>query len=279
MKKDCLIRKNCLMSIIKKLIKKIINDDIFALASQLAYNLILAFFPFLMFLMTLIGMSNLKSEDLLVNLQAILPINAFELIKSTIMEVFEVQKKGILWISIILALWTSSSGFSGVIKGLNKAYEVREERSYFKVTFISILCTIAFALLILATLFLMVFGGLIGKFFMSRLPFDDVIKFTWDMIRYIILISIMILTFASLYHFTPSRKLGWDEVLPGAVTSTIGWLAVSYIFSFYVNNFSNYSRFYGSLGAVFALMTWLYLTSFILLIGGEINAVLANSSS
>ncbi|GIM28289.1 hypothetical protein CPJCM30710_09550 [Clostridium polyendosporum] len=275
MDKDCLLRRNCFFIIVKKLIKKVKKDDIFALASQLAYNLILAFFPFLMFLMTLVGLSNLSSNDVLVSLKSILPLNAYELIESTVVEVVESQQKGLLWLSILLALWTSSSGFSGVIKGLNKAYEVRETRSYFKVTYISILCTLAFALMIIITLFLMVFGDLIGKFLIIKFPFDKAIKFAWDMFRFIILISMMILIFASLYYFTPNRRLTWSEVLPGAVISTIGWLATSYGFSFYVNNFSNYSRFYGSLGAIFVLMTWLFLTSLLLLLGGEINAVLA----
>ncbi|QAA35014.1 YihY/virulence factor BrkB family protein [Clostridium manihotivorum] len=275
MNKDCLVKKNCLIDTFKILIKKVIEDDIFALASQLAYNLILSFFPFLMFIMTIVGMSNLSSEQVLSSLSLILPVSAFELIKSTVVEVVEVQQKNLLWISLLLALWTSSSGFSGVIKGLNKAYEVKESRSYIKVTSIAIMCTIVFALMIVITLFLMVFGDLIGHFLMARFPFDEAIKFVWDMVRFIVMISIMILVFAALYHFTPNRKLGWSEVLPGAVVSTIGWLAVSYIFSYYVNNFSNYSRFYGSLGAVFILMTWLFLTSLILLLGGEINAVLA----
>ncbi|GFP73991.1 YihY/virulence factor BrkB family protein [Clostridium fungisolvens] len=275
MNKDCLVKKGCLTDILKTLIKKVMNDDIFALASQLAYNLILSFFPFLMFIMTIVGMSSLKSEQILSSLSLVLPVSAFNLIKSTVIEVVEVQQKNLLWISLLLALWTSSSGFSGVIKGLNKAYEVKESRSYFKVTSIAILCTVVFALMIVITLFLMVFGDLIGQFLMARFPFDETIKFMWDMVRFMFLISMMILVFASLYHFTPNRKLGWSEVLPGAVVSTVGWLLVSYLFSYYVNHFNNYSRFYGSLGAMFILMTWLFITSLILLLGGEINAVLA----
>lgn len=275
MDKDCLLRTNCVFVIAKKLIKKVKEDDVVALASQLAYNLILAFFPFLMFLMTLVGLSSLSSNDVLISLKNVLPLSAYQLIKSTVIEVVDTQQKGLLWLSILLALWTSSSAFSGVIKGLNKAYEVKETRSYFKVTYISILCTLAFALMIIITLFLMVFGDLIGKFLITKFPFDKAIKFTWDMFRFIILISMMILIFASLYYFTPNRRLIWSEVLPGAVISTIGWLTTSYGFSFYVNNFGNYSRFYGSLGAIFVLMTWLFLTSLLLILGGEINAVLA----
>ena len=274
MKRNCLVKKNCAWNIIKKLYKKVKEDDIFALASQLAYNLILSFFPFLIFLLTIIGASNLNENGALEILKIFLPISAYDLVQSTIQEVFAVQSKNLLWLSIILAICTASSGFRAVIKGLNKAYQVKETRSYIRVKLISMLCTVVLALLILFTLFLLVFGDTIGKYLLSKLPFDDAIMFAWDMSRYIVVISMMILTFASLYHFTPSRRLGWSEVLPGAVISTIGWIGTAYIFSYYVNNFSNYSRFYGSLAAIFILMTWLFISSMILLFGGEVNAVL-----
>jgi membrane protein len=84
----------------------------------------------------------------------------------------------------------------------------------------------------------------------------------------------MICIFAGIYRYTPAKRISWQEVFPGAIVSTIGWLIVSLGFSFYVNNFSNYSRLYGSLGAVFVLMTWLYISSIILILGGEINSVI-----
>jgi membrane protein len=274
-KKDCLVNKNCAWNIIKRLYYKIIEDDIIALASQLAYNLVLSFFPFLIFLLTLIGASNLNQEVALEILKTFVPANSYDLIRATVNEVFAVQTKNIIFVSMILAIWTASSGFKAVIRGINKAYEVKETRSYIRLKSISILCTIILALLIVFTLFLLVFGDLIGKYLLSRLPFDEAITFAWDMSRYIVLISMMIFIFAGLYRFTPSRKLEWSEVLPGAVVTTIGWIIAAYGFSYYINNFSNYSRFYGSLAAVFVLMMWLFISSLILIFGGELNAVLA----
>ena len=84
----------------------------------------------------------------------------------------------------------------------------------------------------------------------------------------------MILIFAVMYRYTPSIRLTWREVFPGAVVCTVGWLIVSLIFSFYINNFSNYSKIYGSLGAIIILITWLYITSIILILGGEVNSVM-----
>lgn len=259
-------------------IKKIGDDDIFALGAQLAYYMVLSFIPFLMFLMTLVGFSHLNSDAVLNLLSNVMPTEAFNLIQSTVIEIVDREQTGLLWISIALAIWVSSSGFKAVIKGLNKAYGVKETRSYIKLKLISMIYTILLALIVIATLFLFVFGDVIGDFFMKVLENPEVIYYIWNMLRYVVVILIMILFFMFLYNATPCVRLGWLEVIPGAVITTLGWISISYIFAYYVNNFSNYSRLYGSLGAVFMFMTWMFITSMILILGGEINAVLAEKN-
>ncbi|ALG47670.1 YihY/virulence factor BrkB family protein [Clostridium perfringens] len=259
-------------------IKKIGDDDIFALGAQLAYYMVLSFIPFLMFLMTLVGFSHLNSDAVLNLLSNVMPTEAFNLIQSTVIEIVDREQTGLLWISIALAIWVSSSGFKAVIKGLNKAYGVKETRSYIKLKLISMIYTILLALIVIATLFLFVFGDVIGDFFMKVLEHPEVIYYIWNMLRYVVVILIMILFFMFLYNATPCVRLGWLEVIPGAVITTLGWISISYIFAYYVNNFSNYSRLYGSLGAVFMFMTWMFITSMILILGGEINAVLAEKN-
>ncbi|AXH51380.1 YihY/virulence factor BrkB family protein [Clostridium perfringens] len=259
-------------------IKKIGDDDIFALGAQLAYYMVLSFIPFLMFLMTLVGFSHLNSDAVLNLLSNVMPTEAFNLIQSTVIEIVDREQTGLLWISIALAIWVSSSGFKAVIKGLNKAYGVKENRSYIKLKLISMIYTILLALIVIATLFLFVFGDVIGDFFMKVLEHPEFIYYIWNMLRYVVVILIMILFFMFLYNATPCVRLGWLEVIPGAVITTLGWISISYIFAYYVNNFSNYSRLYGSLGAVFMFMTWMFITSMILILGGEINAVLAEKN-
>lgn len=259
-------------------IKKIGDDDVFALGAQLAYYMVLSFIPFLMFLMTLVGFSHLNSDAVLNLLSNVMPTEAFNLIQSTVIEIVDREQTGLLWISIALAIWVSSSGFKAVIKGLNKAYGVKETRSYIKLKLISMIYTILLALIVIATLFLFVFGDVIGDFFMKVLEHPEFIYYIWNMLRYVVVILIMILFFMFLYNATPCVRLGWIEVIPGAVITTLGWISISYIFAYYVNNFSNYSRLYGSLGAVFMFMTWMFITSMILILGGEINAVLAEKN-
>lgn len=272
-KKETNIKKSFFKFIIYFIVK-IKNDDIFSLAAQLAYYLILSFFPFLIFLLTLIGFSNLDSMEVLGALRAMLPTSAFELIYNVIIEVIEKQNTGLLGASLLLVVWSASSAFRAVIKGINKAYGLNENRSFIKRAFIAIICTFSLAFVILLTLILLVFGGLIGNLIASYLPHPIIVYRIWNFLRYILVIFMMILIFASIYRYTPSKRLKWKEVFPGAIACTVGWLVVSLGFSFYINNFSNYSKIYGGLGAVIILITWLYLTSIILITGGEINSII-----
>lgn len=256
------------------LIVKIKRDDVFALSSQLAYYLILSFFPFMIFLITLIGFSPLSSADVLNNLNAILPKSIVELTKSIILEVVDTQHTGLLGVSILLMIWTSSSAFRGVIKGVNKAYELKENRSFIKRSLISMIGIMSLALIIVLALAMLVFGNVIGTSIISKMPFYRIIIFLWNMFRYAFVFIVMIFIFALIYMFAPAKRLKLKEVIPGAIFSTLGWIGVSFCFSFYINNFNNYSRFYGSLGAVFILMTWLFLVSMIFILGVEINCVI-----
>lgn len=253
---------------------KINNDDIFALGAQLAYYLVLSFFPFLIFLMTIVGFSKLNSAEILDGLRAILPTNVFILIDTIVVDIVETQSAGLLGASIILTIWSASSGFRAVIKGLNKAYDINEKRSFIKRAIVGMIFTLALVIIITITLAMLVFGELIGTYLVKIVPFEEAIRLIWNISRYLIVVAMMILVFAAIYRYTPAKKIEWKEVYPGAIVSTLGWIITSLGFSFYINNIANYSRFYGSIGAVFVLMTWLYLTSIILILGAEINSVL-----
>ncbi|MFR5264888.1 YihY/virulence factor BrkB family protein [Clostridium sp.] len=254
--------------------KKIIEDDIYALSSQLAYNLILSFFPFIIFIMTVIGYLHLNSEEVLTLLKNIMPLPAYELVQSTVLEVVNSQQAGLLWVSILLTLWVSSSGFGAVIRGLNKAYGIEEERSFIKVKLISIVAVLILAIVIVITLFLFVFGEYIKGFITMNTSYSGAFMLILGIGKNIILTLFLIIAFTVMYELIPCKRIGWYNAVPGAAFTTLGWILASYAFAYYVNNFSNYSRLYGSLGAVFIFMTWIFLTSFILILGGEVNVIL-----
>lgn len=270
------LKKVGIRVLIIQVIRKFDEDEVFALASQLAYSLVLAFFPFLIFLMTIIGFLKLDSTQVLLTLKALLPDNAFNLISNTVLDIVSYQNGNLLSFSLILSIWSASTGFTAVIRGLNRAYNEKEKRGYIKVKLISILCTFGMTFVIILALVMLVFGNVINGVLVKYSYFGgNLLYVLWSTLRYVIIIVAMIFVFAALYHYTPSKRLTWSEVMPGAIFSTVGWLVVSLGFSYYVNNFANYSRLYGSIGAVIVLMTWIFLSSNIILIGGEINAILS----
>ncbi|MCY6355129.1 YihY/virulence factor BrkB family protein [Clostridium sp. ZS2-4] len=266
-------------SVFLRLLNKLKEDDILALGSQLAYSLLLSFFPFLIFLLTIIGFSSVTSSDVLFSLKSILPKPAYELISTTIIEIFDSQKSDLLSFSLLVTIWISSNGFYAVIKGLNKAYDDDEKRPFWKVRVTSIICTFILVLMIIFSLVLLVLGNAIGMTLSTRLNLPGNFDILWKVLRYVITLVSMVFTFALIYMFTPTRNLVLKNVLPGAVFATIGWVVVSIGFAFYVDNFNNYSRIYGSIGAVIILMIWLFLSSIILLTGGEINGLYLNSKT
>lgn len=267
-------RKRSFFSFMIYFIVKIKEDDVFALGAQLAYYLVLAFFPLLIFIMTLIGFSSLDSMQVIEGLNAILPSNVVDLTSSIIIEVVEHQSGSILGVSAVLTVWSASSAFRAVIKGVNKAYNIKENRSFANRAIMAIICTFALGFIVMLTLGLLVFGQVIGDLLIKYVPYENILNKLWGATRYCIVIVIMIMIFAAIYRYTPSKRTEWREALPGAIVTTLGWITVSLIFSFYINNFANYSRIYGSLGAVFVLMTWLYISSIIIILGGEVNSVL-----
>ncbi|MFA9398143.1 MAG: YihY/virulence factor BrkB family protein [Clostridiaceae bacterium] len=256
----------------KDIFFRINDDDIFALSSQLAYALLVSFFPFLIFLMTILGMLPLDSNEVLIFLQKILPNSAFDLVENTVLDVLDSSKINLLSISILITLWTSSRGFRAVIKGLNRAYDERERRSFIKVQLISIFCTIAIIFIILFSFLAQIFTQQLRIFSLKYLKNDNFFNFTSNLSTYIILIISLFFIFAFIYKATPSRKIKWKSVIIGSLFSTLGWILSSYLFSFYVNNFGNYSSVYGGIASLFILLSWLYISSFIVILGGEVNA-------
>ena len=198
-----------------------------------------------------------------------------ELTQSTVKEVSDNQYTGLLGLSIVLMIWTASSAFKAIIKSVNKAYNFKENRSFIKLSIISMLGILALALIIILALTMLVFGNVIGEYIKSTNKFYEIIFILWNIFRYVFIFIVMIFIFATIYRLAPAKKLTWKEVIPGSIFSTLGWILVSFGFSFYIDNFNNYSRFYGSLGAVFILMTWLFLISMIIILGVEINFVTA----
>lgn len=259
---------------ISNLYRRFIDDDVLALGAQMAYYLVLSFFPFLVFLIALISYSPVSSRQVLEGLLGILPEEAYVLVRDTLEEIGGRKNGGLASISGVLSLWFASNGIGAIITGLNKAYDERERRSFIRVKLISLFFTLLLSIAIVFSFTLLVFGGVIKRRLIDGMSLTPFYQGLWDIGRYIFIASVILLIFIILYRYTPSRRMGWREVVPGAIFSTAGWLITSLGFAYYVDNFGHYSTFYGSIGGVVILLIWLYFSAVIILIGGELNAAL-----
>lgn len=263
------------INLVKDLYFRFNDDDVPALASQLAYYFILAIFPFLIFLINLISLTPVTSEQALSDLSKVIPTAAYDIIKEVISHVSHTNRQTFLSFSMAATIWAASNGMNAVIKSLNKAYDQHESRSIWKVRGLSIIATIAFAFTIILSFILLILGEIIGRNIFVFLGFSNSFKTLWSLIRFISPVVIMFIVFTLLYRYMPNKRMGRSEVLAGSIFSSVGWFITSVLFSIYVNNFSYYANTYGSIGGIILLIIWLYWISIIILLGGELNASLA----
>lgn len=263
-------------SFLKELFQKIKNDDVQGISAQLTYYLILSLFPFLIFIMTLIGYANISLENKIQQLEQIMPEEAVSIIEEILQDVSEGRSQALLSFGMLATLWAASKGVNAIIKGLNRAYDIDENRVFWKVRGIAFLATLFIGFVVLLSILLLVLGSWLKTqvFLLADLPYG--LQKLWDLLQYAVPLFVMFVVFTLLYWIAPSRRLRLKEVMPGAFFSTIGWITTSVLFSVYVNQFSDFTKTYGSLGGVMILLIWLYISSIIILAGGEINAILRN---
>ncbi|WP_411334414.1 YihY/virulence factor BrkB family protein [Metabacillus indicus] len=261
-------------SIIRSLIRRFSKDELIGLSAELAYFFLLSLFPFLIFLITLIAFLPLSQDDLLNFLAQYAPGESIKLIERTLTEIVAGSSGGLLSFGILATLWSASNGINAIVRAFNRAYEVEESRSFIVARGMAVLLTVAMVFVILVALLLPVFGKELGIFLFSVFGLSDAFLALWNMARWLVSAVILFIVFTALYFFAPNKRLHIKDVFPGAVFATVGWAAVSFAFSYYVSSFGNYSAAYGSLGGIIVLMIWFYLSGMIIMLGGELNAVL-----
>lgn len=260
-------------SFLKELHGHILNDEVFGLSAQLAYFFLLSLFPFLIFLVTLVGYLPISEESVLSFIRQYAPGETMNLIETNVMNILENQRGDLLSFGIIGTIWSASNGLNAIFRAFNRAYEVNENRSFIITRLMAIFLTIAMIFVIIVALSLPVFGKAIGLFVAKYFGVSATFLTIWNTIRWVFSFIILMIVFTFLYYLAPNKKLKLREVIVGAAFATIGWQVVSFGFSFYVNQFGNFSAMYGSIGAIIILMIWFYMSGIIIIIGGEINAL------
>ena len=260
------------------------EDNVFGRAAELSYYFLLALFPFLIFLTSIIGFvlgSGTGTRHQLFNYIArIMPPSAFQLLDNTMLEVSKSSTGGKLSFGILAALWAASNGLSAITESLNTAYDVTESRPWWKQRLTAISLTVALSVLIILALVLVVAGGHIADSLAAAYGLGDTFPLAWRIIQWPVVLACMMLAFASIYFFAPDlHKQAWKWLTPGAAIGVALWLLVSIAFRVYLHFFDSYSATYGSLGAVIILMLWLYFTGAAVLIGGEVNSEIESAAA
>lgn len=265
------IKKNFL-----ELVRRFSEDEITSLSAQLSYFFLLSLFPLLIFSVAIASYLPIDYMRILEMMSTYIPVEAMQLIENFLLETVESTGGGLLSIAIIGTIWSASNGINAIMRALNKAYDVEENRPFILGRLIAISLLISVLLIIVVALLLPIFGRMIGIYIFSFFGASEQFITVWNNLRWIISSSIFFIGFLYLYRMAPNTKVYLKDAVWGALFTTIGWQISSYGFSLYVNTMGNYSATYGSLGGVIILMLWFYISSIIIILGGEINAIIAD---
>ncbi|MBE5661171.1 YihY/virulence factor BrkB family protein [Staphylococcus sp. SS21] len=255
------------------LIYRIGKDDASGLAAQMTYHFVLAMFPMLIFLLTLLPFFNI-SQSQITNMLSNAPADTSTLIKSVIGDITQNSSGSLLSIGLILAIWSASNGMTAIMNSFNVAYDVEDSRNGIILKLLSVVFTIVMGVVFVVALALPTLGSVISHFLFGPLGFDEQVKWVFNLIRIVLPIIIIFIVFIVLYSVAPNVKTKIRSVLPGAIFTSIIWLVGSFGFGWYISNFANYSKTYGSIAGIIILLVWLYITSFIIIVGAEINAII-----
>jgi membrane protein len=250
-------------------------------AAQLSYYFIFALFPFLFFLVTLTAYLPFGGtlESMLEKVSNLMPTQAYQIIKGQLDALVHRPRPKLLTSGIVVALWSASRGIDAIRSALNLAYEVKESRSFWKVQGIALLITLASAVLVLVAVTLIVLGGKFGFWLAHRVQIGGEYLLIWKWLRWPVTAVIIMLALALTYYLLPDVEQEFKLITPGSVTGALLWLLATWGFTYYAEHFGNYNVAYGSIGGVAILLTWLYISGLIFMLGGEMNALIDRPSS
>jgi len=257
-----------------------INDhDLLGRAAQLSYYFLLAVFPLLLVLVTLLGYFAESGSDLhnklLSYLSTVMPSSSVMLVHTTLDEITKARGGGKLSLGILAALWAASNGMGAISSTLNVAYAVKEDRPWWKVRLVAIFLTIMVSCFIILALAIVFFGGHLGDRVATHFGFSAAFTIAWRVLQWPIALLFLLLTFDLIYYLAPNDRRPKRRLWTGgAITAVVLWVLVSFAFRLYLHFFNSYSVTYGSLGALIVLMLWFYFTGLAILIGGEVNSEL-----
>lgn len=260
-----------------RIMMKINSHHTGAYAAQAAYFFVLSLIPIFFLLLTMVQLTPVTEEDLLKAVAVVFPDTVMPLIRSIVLQLYA-QSGTIIPVTILVALWSAGKGVLSLTSGLNSIYANTETRNYLYLRLRATLYTVLFLAAIILSLVISVFGNSISAMVYEHVPFLSKVVDFIIRIRTFTTLTVLTVFWDLVYKFLPNRKnmakTTLRRQLPGALFTACGWLLISFVFSIYLDIFTGFSSMYGSMTTIILIMLWLYLTMYISLLGGELNALL-----
>ena len=255
------------------------EHDLSTYAAALAYRALFSIFPFILFLLALLGFLHLPSFFGWLREQAalLLPPVAMEQVDPVIDQLQQSQG-GLMSVGILLALWTASIGIRSLMNAMNRVYQVEESRPGWKLILLSVAYTVGLAVMLLLAAGFMTLGPQLMSWLAAQVGMEQILVSLWTWMRWPLAILLMMLAVALIYYATPDVEQDFRFITPGSVVAVIIWLIASIGFGIYVQNFANYNATYGSIGAIIVLLLYFYISAAVLLLGAQLNATIEHAS-
>ncbi|MGE3855669.1 MAG: YihY/virulence factor BrkB family protein [Dehalococcoidia bacterium] len=270
-----------MLAFAKTLWHEVSKDRVSDLAAGLAYRFMLALFPFFLFLgalsgfvAQLLGVQD-PAQQVVDNLAAAAPADAQSVLSDQLTAVLDQSRPGLLSFGLIGALWSSASGLAAAMRAMNVAYDVDEGRPFWRRTLVSIGLTILSGLFLITAFLSLVVAQFAESTAQEWLGSGQAVLIALTIARYALALLLITGVAAFLYWALPNAHLRFTWISPGAALFVVSWLVATFGFSWYVSNFGSYNATYGAIGGIIVLMIWLYVTALMMLVGAEVNALLA----
>jgi membrane protein len=242
------------------------------LSQQVAYSSLLAFFPAMIALIAFLDLIGAYGA-LLDFLDPIAPKSVTSIIHQLERDTGNASVV-LVALGIFGALWAGSGAMSSVVKAVNRAYDREETRPLWKVRLISLVLVLASGTVLAGDLLLIVLGGKVGDAIAARANFSDAFTWFWNLARWPIAFTVVLLLFALIYYLAPNQDERWRWISTGSLVGSLMWLALSGLFALYTSFSSSYTRTYGSLASGIVLLLWLNYSAWAVLFGAELNSEL-----
>ncbi|MFO7257180.1 MAG: YihY/virulence factor BrkB family protein [Bacteroidota bacterium] len=272
-----------LYTLTRTFLRKVEKDEIIDRANGVAFNFILAIFPAVLFLFTLIPyisvlVPSVNENSIIAFLNNLLPDSMSPAVTHTISDIASNTRGGLLTFGFLFSLYLSTNGMMSLMRAFNACYKTIENRSAFRMRMIATGLTVAMAFVLILAIILLVVGQIALDYATGKLSgfewinLDSYTVYLLLILRFVVIFIVFFIAIALIYYFGPAIHYNWRFFSAGSSVATVLCIAVTYGFSFYITNFGTYNKLYGSIGVLIALMVWMQLITIVLMVGYEINA-------